>query len=113
MAAPPNQALHLSGAAIPVSRDMKVLQAAPACELGRSAELREIRVLGEVMAIRHLAVSLLLFFGFVLRGVEPDSTSRRSSPSDNHSPPAREGKEARTLRKKPGVTCEAKDWPME
>ncbi len=64
------------------------------------------------MAIRHLAVSLLLFFCFVLRGVEPDSTSRRSSPSDNHSPPKREGKEDRTLRKKAGVAVDAKDWPM-
>jgi hypothetical protein len=31
---PPNQALHLTGAAILVSRGMKVLQAAPAGELG-------------------------------------------------------------------------------
>jgi len=64
------------------------------------------------MAIRNLAVSLLLFFCFVLRGVEPDSTSRRSRPSDNHSPPATEGKEARTLRKNAGVAVDAKDWPM-
>jgi polyvinyl alcohol dehydrogenase (cytochrome) len=69
-------------------------------------------VLGEVMAIRQLAVSLLLFFCFVPRGVEPDSTSQRSGPSDNHPPPAREGKEARTLRKKAGVAVDAKDWPM-
>src|SRR5438105_5381083 len=69
-------------------------------------------VLGGGMAIRHLAVSLLLFFCFVLRGVEPDSTSRNSSPSDNHFPPGREGKEARTLRKKAGVVVDANDWPM-
>ena len=68
-------------------------------------------VQGEVMAIRNLPVSLLLFFCFELRGAETDSTSRRSSPSDNHSPPAREGKEARTLRKKAGVAADAKDWP--
>jgi hypothetical protein len=34
---PPNQALHLTGAAILVLRDTKVLQAAPAGELGCSA----------------------------------------------------------------------------
>jgi hypothetical protein len=33
----PNQALHLTGAAMLVSRDTTVLQAAPAGELGRSA----------------------------------------------------------------------------
>src|SRR5262249_24311680 len=44
-------------------------------------------LLGEVMPIRHLAVSLLLLFCFVLRGEEPDSRSRSSSPSDIHSPP--------------------------
>jgi hypothetical protein len=33
----PNQALHLTGAAIPVFRGITVLQAAPAGELGRSA----------------------------------------------------------------------------
>ena len=32
---PPDQALHLTGAAILVSRDIKMLQAAPAGELGR------------------------------------------------------------------------------
>ena len=69
-------------------------------------------VLGDVMAIRHLAVSLLLFFCFVLRAVEPDSTSRRSSPSDNYCPPTREGKKARTLSRKAGVADDAKDWPM-
>ena len=74
--------------------------------------IREMSVWGIIMAIRHLAVSLLLFFCFVLRGKEPDSTSRRSSPGDNHSPPAREGKEARTLGKKAGVAVDAKDWPM-
>jgi len=50
----------------------------------------------EGMAIRHPAVSPLLFFCFVPRGAEPGSTSRRSSPSENHSARAREGKEART-----------------
>jgi hypothetical protein len=69
-------------------------------------------VQGEGMAIRNLPVSLLLFFCFELRGAETDSTSRRFSPSDNHTPPAREGKEARTLRKKAGVAVDAKDWPM-
>lgn len=34
---PPNQALHLTGAAILVSREMKELQAAPAGELDRCA----------------------------------------------------------------------------
>jgi hypothetical protein len=34
---PPNWALHLTGAAILVSRGIKLLQAAPAGELGRSA----------------------------------------------------------------------------
>jgi len=33
----PNQALHLTGAAIQVSRGLMSLQAAPAGELGRSA----------------------------------------------------------------------------
>src|SRR5262245_2849302 len=69
-------------------------------------------VRGEVVAIRHLAVSLLLFLGFVPRGVEPDATARRSRPGDNHSPPVREGKEARTPRTKAGVAVDAKDWPM-
>src|SRR5262249_39514835 len=77
-----------------------------------SATSRGMGVLGEVMAIRHLAVSPLLFFCFILRGAESDSTSRRSGPGDDHSPPAREGKDARTPRKKAGVAVDAKDWPM-
>ncbi len=36
--APPNQALHLTGAAILVSRGIEVLQAAPAGELYRCAD---------------------------------------------------------------------------
>src|SRR5262249_55599417 len=64
------------------------------------------------MAMRHFAVSLLLFFWFVPRGAEPDSTSRRSGPSVNPSPPASDGQEARTLRKKADVAIDAKDWPM-
>ncbi|MBI1918932.1 MAG: hypothetical protein HYS12_29940 [Planctomycetes bacterium] len=43
---PPPQAMHLTGAAFLVSRGIKLLQAAPAGELGRSAliTLRGIRL---------------------------------------------------------------------
>src|SRR5579864_1754036 len=63
------------------------------------------------MAIRHPVVSLLLISCFVLRGVEPDSTSRGSSRSDNDSPSAKEGEEPATLMKNAGVAADAKDWP--
>src|SRR5262249_55566297 len=69
-------------------------------------------VLGELMAMRSLPVSLLLFSCCVLRGAEPDASSRRSGPSDNQSPPAREGKDARTPRETTNVAIDAKDWPM-
>jgi hypothetical protein len=43
---PPNQALHLTGAALLVLRGITMLQAAPACELYRSAS-REKQPLAE------------------------------------------------------------------
>jgi outer membrane protein assembly factor BamB len=64
------------------------------------------------MAIRHLAVSPLLFFCSVLQEAEPDSAPRRPGPGDNHSSPAREGKDALSLRNKAGVPVDANDWPM-
>jgi outer membrane protein assembly factor BamB len=69
-------------------------------------------VRGEVMAIRRLASSLFLFFCFVPRGVEPNSTPRRPGPRDNDPLPATESREARTPRKTAGVSIDAKDWPM-
>jgi outer membrane protein assembly factor BamB len=64
------------------------------------------------MAIRHFVVSLVLLSCFGFRGVEPDSTSRRSGPGDNPPPPAREDKNAPTGKKKATVPVDAKDWPM-
>jgi polyvinyl alcohol dehydrogenase (cytochrome) len=55
------------------------------------------------MAIRNLAVGLLLSFCFAVRGVEP---------GDNHSPPGRESKGAGTLGKQAVTPADGKDWPM-
>jgi outer membrane protein assembly factor BamB len=63
------------------------------------------------MAIRTVAIGLVLVFCFVPAGVEPNSTALLSGPDHGNGSPGQSGNKGPAQGKKTSLRVDAKDWP--